>query len=199
MVPIGPRLVECVPALQGLSRVVFYGGLPADQRFLFVVGFTGVFGGGLLLLAIKLRAADGGAAADRELNSSLERRDLMEDGEPANALESVIQTANRWETYTLSILLSFTLAAVTVAAGLPRALFGLGLFCGMMFTLEACLKYGWPYVEAFYEDRQSDREARNPDSVKFEGFSVDTLILLTLTAGLFVAVMGLIAIEVLIA
>lgn len=134
MTGVSPALAEWSVAAGSPTRVLLNPGLPFGQRLLFTVVFAGVAGGGWLVLAVKLRAADGEAQTDREVNSNLERTDLKAGGDPAT-------------------------------------------------TLEAFLKYCWPYIEAFYEQRQPDPDERDPDAIRFQGFSVDSMLFTTLIVG----------------
>lgn len=147
--------------------------------------------GGLALLAYKIRTADPESVGSRQVSGKLERQDLMAGGEPANALERIIQLGNDPLTYAVAIAglvgLGTLLSLVGIQA-LPVAGFGAALL-----VMHAFLRFGWPYVEAFH-DRESEAET-DPDSMRFEGFSTDTKVFLTLFAAVLVLVLGLILVE----
>ena len=196
MTPFSPVPAAWWADASEVSWNVFATQLPFRQRLLVTAGLVGFAGVGLLVLAAKLRAAGDEVTTDRQVSRDLERTDLKDGGDPANTLESIILTANRWETHALAIALFCGLAVLAAIAGLPRELVGVGLFGGFLFSLEAFLKYCWPSIEAFYERRQPAPEDRDPDSIRFQGLSVDSMILLTLIVGLLGAFGTLIALEV---
>ena len=196
MTPFSPVPAAWWADASEMSWIVLATQLPFRQRLLVTAGLVGFAGVGLLVLAAKLRAAGDEVTTDRQVSRDLERTDLKDGGDPANTLESIIWTANRWETYALAIALFFGLAVLAAIAGLPRDLVGVGLFGGFLFSLEAFLKYCWPSIEAFYERRQPAPEDRDPDSIRFQGFSVDSMILMTLIVGLLGVFGALIALEV---
>jgi len=147
--------------------------------------------GGLALLAYKIYTADPDSVGSRQVSGKLEREDLMAGGEPANALERVIQVGNDPLTYAGGIagLLGLgTLLSLLGIPVLPVAGFGVALL-----VMQAFLRFGWPHVEAFHE-RESPVET-DPDSMRFEGFSTDVRVFLTLFAAVLVALFGLILIE----
>lgn len=196
MTPFSPVPAAWWADASEMSWIVLATQRPFRQRLLVTAGLVGFAGVGLLVLAAKLRAAGDEVTTDRQVSRDLERTDLKDGGDPANTLESIIWTANRWETYALAIALFFGLAVLAAIAGLPRELVGVGLFGGFLFALESFLKYCWPYIEGFYEQRQPDPEERDPDSIRFQGFSVDSMILMTLIVGLLGVFGALIALEV---
>lgn len=164
--------------------------LPERYRVAFALGLLVVGFGGLLVLAYKIRTAEP-ETGDREITSNLERADLLEGGTPQNTLEWVIQVSNRWQTYAAGIASLLVLAALGMY--LESSVAMLALFGGALLSLQAFLRFGWRYVERFYERRQP--EERNPHSLRFQGFSTDVNIFLTFLVATFVVVMVLIGIE----
>lgn len=164
--------------------------LPERYRVAFALGILVVGFGGLLVLTYLVRTAEP-ETGDREITSKLERKDLLEGGTPQNTLEWVIQVSNRWQTYAAGIASLLVLAALGIH--FESSVVMLALFGGALLSLEAFLRFGWQYVERFYERRQP--EERNPNSLKFQGFSTDVTIFLTFLLATFVVVMVLIGIE----
>jgi len=167
-------------------------GLP-DRHRVPVALFIGVVAtGGLALLGYRIRTADPDPTDDREITAKLERRDLMEGGDPNNTMEWIIQVANRPVTYAVSLTALVGLSLVALALGWGAGL-GVLLFGTALVAIQTFLRLGWPYVESFYERRQPDEQ--EADSLRFQGFSRDTMTFLTIVIALFVATMGLIALE----
>lgn len=147
--------------------------------------------GGLALLAYKIRTADPESAGTRQVSGKLERQDLMAGGEPANALERIIQLGNDPLTYVAAIAGLLGLGALLEFVGIQvLPVIGFGV---LLLVMHAFLRFGWPHVEAFHE-RESPAEA-DPDSMRFEGFSTDTKVFLTLFVAVLVLVLGLILLE----
>jgi len=147
--------------------------------------------GGLALLAYKIRTADPASVGTRAVSGKLERQDLMAGGEPVNALERIIQAGNSPLTYVAGIAGLLVLGLLLELVGLrvlPVAAFGV-----LLLVVQAFLRFGWPHVEAFHE-RESPAET-DPDSMRFEGFSTDTKVFLTLFVAILVLVLGLILLE----
>lgn len=147
--------------------------------------------GGLAALAYKIRTADPESVGTRAVSGKLERQDLMAGGEPANALERIIQLGNDPLTYVAGIAGLLGLGALLEFVGvqvLPVAAFGV-----LLLVMHAFLRFGWPHVEAFHE--QESPAETDPDSMRFEGFSTDTKVFLTLFAAVLVLVLGLILVE----
>jgi len=80
-----------------------------------------------------------------------------------------------------------------VVGGALRSVGAVSLFGAMLVLMKAFLRFGWPYIERFYESRQPDE--RDPNSMQHQGFSRDTMIFLTLAIAGFVGIFGLIALE----
>lgn len=166
-------------------------GLPERYRVAFGVGFLLAGVGGLVVLAHRIRNTEHDTD-DAEISRDLHRPDLLEGGEPANWLEWLIQVANRPETYAATIVSMLVLGLLGVIFDVPTVT--LSVFFGiLLFSTKAFLEFGWPYVERFYDRREPDE--RDPESLRFQGFSTDMKIILTLLAASFLAVMGLVALE----
>ena len=191
--PLPSPAVERSSLIELPLSVVLSGGLPDRYRIPFVVFFAVFSVGGLLVLAYKLRTADPEAMADREITSKLERKDLLEGGEPSNFMEWVIKVANRADVYLVMIVLSFGLAVVGLTTGWFPTLAGVMLFGGALFSVQAFLRFVWPYFENYYDRRQPDE--RDPHAFEFQGFSTDMMIFLTLFVLSFLGVMTLILLE----
>lgn len=170
---------------------------PPDEGFLArnreaIIGAGAVAAlGGLALLAYKIRTADPASVGTRAVSGKLERQDLMAGGEPVNALERIIQAGNSPLTYVVATAGLLGLGALLEFVGvqvLSVAAFGVALL-----VMHAFLRFGWPHIEAFYE-RESPAET-DPNSMRFEGFSTDTKVFLTLFVAILVLVLGLILVE----
>lgn len=169
-------------------------GLPDRYRTPFVAVFLVVTFGGLAVLAYKIRTTDPESADERELTSQLERTDLLEGDDPANTLERIIQVANHPTTYVVifTLLAGLVLAAFVAGGALESAVLAL-LYLGALLLLQSFLQFGWPYIERFHEGRQS--EERDPESLRFQGFSKDMLVFLTLITVMIAGMLGLVALQ----
>lgn len=148
---------------------------------------------GLATIAYRIRSGGPEPMADREITSDLKRRDLLEGRDPVNTLEWIVQVANRRETYAALIVVLFALAGlglVLESSGLALAV----LFGTSLFLVQGFLRFVWPHVESFY-DRRRPAE-RDPESLRFQGFSTDVMVDLTLLALFVLGLLGLIALEV---
>jgi len=174
------------------SWVVLSGGLPDRYRLPFAGLFLLVTTGGLVWLSWRIRGAEPSAATDP--NAKLERADLLAGGSPENTLEWLIKVGSRPATYAgLAVILLGTGLIGFVVGGALRSAGTVSLFGAMLVLMKAFLRFGWPYIERFYESRQPDE--RNPNSMRYQGFSRDTMIFLTLAIAGFVGIFGLIALE----
>jgi len=168
--------------------------VPEQYRVQFALAFAVVSIGGLGLLAYKMRTADA-EPEDREVSSKLERRDLLDGREPTNTLERVVQVANKRETYAVGIVGMFALSVLALV--LDRNGVGVLLLFGcLLFALKAFLRFGWSYVDAFSTRHQPDE--RDPDSIRFQGFTRDVSTFLILFVVTTVALLLLIGVEMLI-
>lgn len=178
---------------EGPFWVALSTGLSDPYRLPFVVFVAVASLGGLTLLAYKLRTADTKSTDEREVSSKLERTDLLAGGDPANTLEWVIATANKPISYALLITVLFGLGVLGLSLGRFVAVAGPAVFGGALLSVQAFLRFGWPYFEEFYQRRQPDE--RDPESLRFQGFSTDVMIFLTLFALTFFGVLLLILVE----
>jgi len=67
------------------------------------------------------------------------------------------------------------------------------LFVAHLFAVQGFLRYGWPHLQRFHERRDPDE--RDPTSMRFEGFSADVRVFLTLLVAVALAMFGLILLE----
>lgn len=169
-------------------------GLPDRYRIPFTAVFLVVTGGALVVLAYTIRTTDPEPVEDRNITAKLERPDLLEGGDPANTLERMIQVASRPSTYGVlfTVLAGLMLAGFVVGGVFESAVMVL-VYAGGLLLLQAFLRFGWPHVETFYGRREP--EERDPDSLRFQGFSTDTLVFLTLVAAMVVGTLGLVALQ----
>jgi len=184
------------PAVSGETWlwVPLSSGLPDRYRIPFAVVFLVVAGGGLAALVYRIQTADPESVTERELSPKLERTDLLEGGDPANTIERIIQVAHRPRTYAVAfVVLSGLGGAGLVVGGVSGSAGMVLLFADALLLMQAFLRFGWPHVEAFYERRQP--EERDPESLRFQGFSTDTLVFLTLAAAMIVGTLGLVVLQ----
>lgn len=168
-------------------------GLPDRYRLPFVATLVVVGVGGLTLLAYKIRDADPDGTGGRPPDSTLDP-DELERGGATNSFERLIRIVNRPGTYAVML-------GTTLGAGALELVFGwfggevwaLLFFAGLLLTTKAFLRFGWPYFESFYDRRQPDE--RDPDSLRFQGFSTDSLILMTLVALMLLGMLTLVLVE----
>jgi hypothetical protein len=80
------------------------------------------------------------------------------------------------------------MGGLLVLAGFPSVA-GTLLFGVLLFAIQAFLRFGWPYAEAFLETAEPSHN--DPDSLRFDGFSTDAKVFLTLFAALFLGVITL--------
>jgi len=190
-----------LPALDGSvthparwSWVTLSGGLADRYRIAFAGFLLVTTTAGLVWLSYKIRAADPESVAADEPTAKLERPDLFAGGDPENTLEWLIAVGNRPVTYAVLAVTLTGGGLVGVAAGGTFQSAGLVLLFGAVLVLtQTFLRFGWPYIERFYEGRQPDE--RDDDSLRYQGFSRDTMIFLTLAVATFVAIVGLVALE----
>jgi len=157
-----------------------------------LVGGGGVAAvGALVALAYRIRTADPESTTGGEISDKLERKDLLEGGETQNALERIVQLANRPETYAVWGVSLALLAAVFGMLGYGAPL-GVTLFAFMLLALQAWLRFAWPHIEAFYDSRQ---RTHDPGSFRFDTPSSEFLILATQAALVFAGIGLLLAIE----
>lgn len=155
-----------------------------------VVGAGGLAAvGGLALLVYKVRQADPAQGDDQELTDKLERKDLLEGGEPNNVLEWIIQLADEPRTYVVAVVSSLVLTGVFLAVGNFTAGVLL-LFLLTWFLVETWLRFGVPRLERRLEQYQSDEPASG--SLKFAGPSTDFQVLLVQLVIVFLVILGLI-------
>lgn len=189
-----PRLSASAVVRAIPSRVVFSGGLSGQYRTVFVTGFLVVSIGSLVVLAYKLRARDSKAG---------ETGDVLTKLEPTESRESDI--SNSKLAWVADIVYSPKIYFFIVSAPLGMGLFftAIGRFSDVaaalifgsgLFSIKAFLRFGWPYFERFYERRTPDQQ--DPDSLRFQGFSTDTSLFLTLFALMFVGMLLLILLEI---
>lgn len=170
------------------------GGLPERYRIPFVVVFAIGSIGGLALLAYKIRSSDPEPTNEREISSTLRRENLLEGGDPANTLEWIIKVANKPSSYALLFVLLTALGVLTMTTDAGDAIGPILVFGAILVLMQAFLRYGWQYIDAFHERRQSDE--RDPESLRFQGFSTDVMTFLTLLAAFFAGLMLLVALEI---
>lgn len=169
-------------------------GLPDRYRLPFVGVLLVVGFGGLALLAYKIRDADPGPASGRPPDSTFDPDEMLEHREAANRYERLLQVANRPETYAV-ILGTMLLAGVleSVIGWFDGQFWGVLFFAALLFSTNAFLRFVWPYFESFYDRRQPDE--RDPNSMRFQGFSTDSMILVTLVALMLVGMLTLVVLE----
>lgn len=174
--------------------VALSGGLPDRYRLPFAGAFLLVTTAWLVWLSRKIRGAESDSATAAEPNAKLERPDLLAGGDPENALEWLIKTGNRPATYAgLAAILLGTGVTTLAVGGSLQSVGVVSLFGAALVLTKAFLRFGWPYVERFYESRQPVE--RGPNSMRYRGFSRDTMVFLTLAIGVFVGILGLIVLE----
>lgn len=160
--------------------VVLASGLPDRYKIPFVLGFAGFSIIGMGVLAYKLRTNDTTSGGERNVNSKLERTDLLEGGDPENVLEWIIAVLRRRNSYIVIIGTTLGLGILLGVMGYSGGLAGALVFASVLFGLHGFLRFGWPYLEAFYDRRQPDE--RDPNSLRFQGLSTDAMVFLTLFA-----------------
>lgn len=148
--------------------------------------------GGLGWLVYKIRAADPAETQGDAPTSKLEREDLLAGGEAQNPLERLIQLANRPEAYPVMIGVTAAVTGLLAIAGFPAAL-AVGAYGILLFAMMAFLSIGWPIIEARFNG--SGSTATDRDSLRFEGFSTDTKVFITLLVLLLGTMLGLIFVE----
>lgn len=174
--------------------VVLSSGLPDRYRLPFAGFFLFVTTAGLAWLAWNIRDAEPDSATATGPNAKLERPDLLAGGDPENALEWLIKIGNRPATYAGMAVLLLGVGLAGLAAGGPLESVGtVSLFGAALVLTKAFLRFGWPYIERFYESRQPDE--RDPNSMRHQGLSRDTMIFLTLAIAVFVGLLVLVALE----
>lgn len=91
---------------------------------------------------------------------------------------------------------AFVLAGVGVASGIGgwENTGGVLLFCAALVGVKGFLRYGWPHLQRYHERRTP--EQRDPTSMRFQGFSADVRVFLTLLAAISLVVFGLMLLEV---
>lgn len=182
------------PASPVEGVVTLSSGLPDRYRIPAVGVIVVVSTAGLFWLAYKIRTADPGAATTQEPSGTLERRDLMADAKPENTFEWLITVANRPLTYGILDTVFVGLGLLSLALGGVFQFVGwILLFGAALFLIQTFLRFGWPRIEVFYERRKSG--GHDPDSMRFQGFSQDTMIFLTLIAAMVVGLTALLALE----
>jgi len=104
----------------------------------------------------------------------------------------VVDACDRPSVYAAGTLF---MAAVVVFLGMAGrgAAFGGVVFATTLFAVQGFLRYGWPHIQRFHERRGSDES--DPTSMRFEGFSTDVRVFLTLFAAVAVAMLGLVLLE----
>lgn len=174
--------------------VALSSGLPDRYRLPFAGFFLLVTTAGLVWLSWRVRGAEPNSTTGTEPNAKLERQDLLAGGDPENTLEWLIKVGNRPATY--AVLAVTLLGAGLVGLAVGGSLQSVGtvsLFGATLVLTKAFLRFGWPYIERFYEFRQPDE--RDPNSMRHQGFSRDTMIFLTLAVAVFVGILVLVALE----
>lgn len=152
-----------------------------------IIGGVGVAAlGALAVLAYTLRSAEEDAT-DGE-HRGYERGNLLDAGEPRNLLEWTVMAANRPRSYAVMLAAALGGWILLTLAGYPgfAAAF---LFGAVLFVMQWFLRFCWPYLESFYEEEPSQSD---PESLRFEGFSTDFKVFLTLFAVTFLVLIGLI-------
>lgn len=104
----------------------------------------------------------------------------------------IVDACDRPSVYAAGTLVIAGIGVLFGMAGEGR-LFGVFVFGGVMFAVEGVLRYVWPRVQRFHERREPDE--RDPESMRFEGFSADVRVFLTFLAVVTLAMFGLILIE----
>jgi len=167
-------------------------GQEADGGFLdrnrqAIIGGAGVVAlVALALLVYKIRSAEPTSPKDEAI--SYDREAILEEDDPRNLLERAITVANKPRSYAVLITVTLGTGIGLVLAGMLEAAVGF-LFTTSLLVMQAFLKFGWPYVESFYEGEPT---GDSPDSMRFEGFSTDFKIFLMLFVAIFVVVLGLV-------
>jgi len=186
--------VETLVPRSVLTAIAAREGLPDRYRLPFVALLV-VFGfGGLALLAYKLRSADPDQTGERPPDSTFDRDGILERAGTNGRIDRLLQVANRPSTYAVML-------GTMLATGILELIFGwfgsgvLGVvfFAGLLLSTKAFLRFGWPVIESFHDRRQPNE--RNPDSLRFQGFSTDMLILMTLVVLMFVGMLTLVVLE----
>lgn len=106
--------------------------------------------------------------------------------------ERVVDACDRPSVYATGTLLTAGIGVVLGMAGKGEP-FGVFIYGAMMLAVYGFLRYGWPPIQRFHERREPDE--RDPTSIRFEGFSADVGVFLTLVAAVTVFVFGLILVE----
>ena len=104
----------------------------------------------------------------------------------------VVDACDRPSMYGAGTLLAVVVGAFLGMAGNGRA-FGSLVFVAMLFAIQGFLRYGWPHVQRFHERREPDE--RDPTSMRFQGFSTDVRVFLTLFVAVALVVAGLVLLE----
>ena len=104
----------------------------------------------------------------------------------------VVDACDRPSMYAAGTLLAVVAGAFLGMAGNGRA-FGSIVFVAALFATQGFLRYGWPRVQRFHERREPDE--RDPTSMRFQGFSADVRVFLTLFVAVALVVAGLVLLE----
>lgn len=193
-------IYSCVPSLSASAavpafpyRVVLYGGLSDRSRIQFVAAFAIVSTGVLVVLLYKLRTSDREADEQSEVMTKLEPSDSLESDVSDSKLASVADLVYAPRTYVVLLVASLGIGLLLTAMGRFTHVAAAFIFGSALFSIKAFLRFGWPYLERFYERRQRDEQ--DPNSLRFQGFSTDVSIFLTLLVLTFVGMMLLIMLE----
>lgn len=174
-------------------RVVLSGGLSEQYRVPFAAAFAIVSIGLLVVLVYKLQSSDREASENSEVMTKLEPSDSLESDVSDSKLASVADLVYAPRTYVVLLVASLGIGLLLTAMGRFTHVAAAFIFGSALFSIKAFLRFGWPYLERFYERRQ--REEQDPNSLRFQGFSTDVSIFLTLLVLTFVGMMLLIMLE----
>lgn len=89
----------------------------------------------------------------------------------------ILDACDRPSVYATGTLI---LAGIGVALGFAGAgnVSGVLIFGAALFAVKGFLRYGWPHLQRYHERRTPDQ--RDPTSMRFQGFSADVRVFLTL-------------------
>jgi len=104
-------------------------------------------------------------------------------------LEWLSQIVNSPGTYAVLITLTLGVGTALVFVGMGGLAGGV-LFTTVLLVMKAFLRFGWPRIEAFHAT--DEPTGTDPQSLRFDGFSTDVKMFLTIAVGFFVVMMGVI-------
>lgn len=173
------------------SRIALSSGLPDRYRIPFVLFFAVASFGVLAVIIYKMHTT--GPVNDHEAGPPLDGPETRDGDGGHPTLDWLSSVTNTPEMYAILLSFSFGTGLVLTVVDLFTGVAGAMFFAGVLFGIKAFLRFGWPYVERFYERRQPDE--RDPNSLRFQGFSTDLLIFLTLFAVTIIGMLVLVLVE----